>query len=166
MMEVFESLTLLDGIAGGVSALTCWSDLLYVGTVDGCILLLSLQLQREEGDGKCDDGGVWRGEGCSGAHPQTAWDQCAQSSVSGAEVEIRVSLGVGAQPVEQLVSMCCHACWLYVCVRACWLRRLVLVCCCHQVSELQRLGMLQATVPGEFCMRVMPPWVLPRCLLR
>jgi len=115
-MEVFESLTLLDGIAGGVSALTCWSDLLYVGTVDGCILLLSLQLQREEGDGKCDDGGVWRGEG----HPQTAWDHCAQSSVSGAEVEIRVSLGVGAQPVEQLVSMCCHACWA-VCMCACLL---------------------------------------------
>ena len=74
----FDGLPLAEGV--GVAALACWSDLLYVGTSDGRLLLLSLHTHVVEG-------------GAAGR----------ERRIMGVDEEAAVSLGVGSAAVEEVV---------------------------------------------------------------
>ena len=93
--DAFERQTIADGITGGVSAMAWWCDMLYVGTHDGRLLLLSLL--RDDGMSAAQpppgsqEGGWGDGEGRGGG------------KITAAEPEVEISLGLGSLRVDQLV---------------------------------------------------------------
>ena len=88
--EAFEHVPIAHGIVSGVSAMAWWSGMVYIGTNDGRLLLLSLKRAHHDAQGCCDDT-----QGCC----------CGGTSIQGSEVEAEVTLGIRGQGVEELVVL-------------------------------------------------------------
>ena len=109
----FDGLPLAEGLA--VAALACWSDLLYVGTSDGRLLLLSLHTHVVEG------GGAGR-----------------ERRIMGVDEEAAVSLGVGSAAVEEVVVVAAAGHVVVRCAGRVFVRHLASLAPCPDAARYPR----------------------------